>query len=50
MKKWKVKIEGFAYVEADTEDEAIELFDNGEAYYDEFEKSAEEVDEFIIEI
>lgn len=48
MRKWKVKFEGFAYVEADTEDEAIELYDNGETIYEEFETDAEEIEEFIV--
>lgn len=50
MKKWKIEFRGFAYVEADTEDEAKELLENGETVYDETEQDDPvEVEEFIIE-
>jgi len=50
MKKWKIEFRGFSYVEAETEDEAKEMFENSETIYDETEQdSPVEVDEFIIE-
>lgn len=47
--KYKINISGFAYVEADNEDEAIEKFWNDEETYKEMDKPViEEVDEFIL--
>jgi hypothetical protein len=49
MKKYKVYFSGFAYVEADSHDEAIEQWRNGEAVYEEFEdEGSDEVDEFVV--
>lgn len=51
MAKYKVAFSGFAYVEADDEEEAKELFQNDEADYMETEiDSAEEVDEFFVRL
>lgn len=45
--KYKVNFNGFAYVEADSEDEAIEKFDCGDDMYREYETDAvEEADDF----
>lgn len=49
--KYKVNFSGFAYVEAESEQEAKELFQNDEVEYMETEiDSTEEVDEFIIRL
>ncbi|MBQ9082037.1 MAG: hypothetical protein IJY28_00890 [Clostridia bacterium] len=49
--KYKVCFSGFAYVEADTPEEAEELFlDDDDVYRDEQVDSAEEVDEFIVQM
>ena len=45
--KYKVIFSGFAYVEADNEDEAAENFNVDEAYREEEIECIEEVDEFI---
>lgn len=51
MKKWKIEFRGYAYVEADTEDEAKEMFENGVTMYDETEQDKPvEVAEFEIEL
>lgn len=45
--KYKVNFNGFAYVEADSEDEAIEKFNCGDDTYCEYETNAvEEADDF----
>ncbi len=50
MKKWRIEFRGFGYVEADTEEEAREMFENGETVYEETEQDEpKEVDEFIVE-
>lgn len=49
MKKYKVYYEGFAYVEADSKDDAIENAQDGISIYSEQVVSKiEEVDDFII--
>ena len=51
MAKYKVYFSGFAYVEADSEDEAKELVDEDMEVYSEcYYTSVEEVDEFEIEL
>ena len=48
--RYKVKFSGFAYVEADSADEAEECFDNDEVAYKETSvDSIEEVDDFVME-
>jgi hypothetical protein len=48
--KYKVSFSGFAYVEADSEDEAIELYQNDTIVYSEQDVDlVETVDEFSIE-
>ena len=50
MAKWKIKFRGFGYVEADTMEEAREMFENGETVYEETEQDEPvEVDEFEVE-
>ena len=46
--KYKVNFSGFAYVEADNEDEAAENYNDFEVYREEEIESIEEVDEFAI--
>ena len=46
--KYKVNFSGFAYVEADNEDEAAENYDDFEVYRKEKIECIEEVDEFHI--
>ena len=46
--KYKVNFSGFAYVEADNEDEAVENYDYNEVYRKEKIENIEEVDEFDI--
>lgn len=49
--KYKVSFSGFAYVEAETAEEAKELFQNGETVYEETAiDSTEAVDEFFVEL
>ena len=50
MSKWKVEFKGFAYVEADTKEEAEEMFDNGETCYEEKEQTIKQVDVFVVEV
>ena len=50
MAKWKIEFRGFGYVEADTMEEAREMFENGETIYEETEQDEPvEVDEFEVE-
>ena len=49
MAKWKVEFKGFAYIEADTQEEAEEMFDNDETYYEEKEQTIKQVDVFVVE-
>ena len=46
--RYKVNFSGFAYVEADSVEEAIENFNVDEAYREEEIEYIEEVDEFAI--
>lgn len=46
--KYKVNFSGFAYIEADNEDEAAENYDYDEVYREEKIENIEEVDEFNI--
>ena len=39
MAKWRINYEGFAFIEADTLEEAKDKFDNGETIWDEVERS-----------
>lgn len=49
--KCKVYFEGFAYVEAESFDEAEELFNNDEVDYKETSISGvDKVDEFVVEL
>ncbi len=49
--KYKVNFNGVAYVDADSEDEAIDKFNSGYYIYREFEAdSAEEVSDDLIDI
>ena len=49
--RFKVNFTGFAYVEADSEDEAIDKFNSGDEVYKEYEAdSAEEVSDYLINI
>ena len=51
MAKYKVCYEGFAYVEADSEEEARELFDDEDFAYREQEVTEiTEVDDFLVTI
>ena len=51
MAKYKVCYEGFAYVEADSEEEAKELFEDEEEVYREQEvTTVKEVDDFLVTI
>ena len=51
MTKYKVNYSGFAYVEADSEEEAKELFYDGEEIYKEWEVTdVEEVDDYLVEL
>ena len=51
MAKYKVSFCGFAYIEADSADEAEDLFDNDEfAYMERSTEAIEEVDDFVIEV
>lgn len=51
MAKYKVKYEGFAYVEADSHEEAEELFEDDDYTYKERHvTSVEKVEEFLVEI
>lgn len=49
--KYKVNFNGVAYVDANSEDEAIDRFNSGDYIYREFEAdSAEEVSDALIDI
>ena len=50
MAKYRVDFLGFAYVEANTKEEAKELAENGVYAYMEYESDAEEVDDFEVMI
>ena len=51
MAKWRINYEGFAFIEADTMEEAREMFENGETVYEETEQDEPiEIGEFEIEI
>lgn len=51
MKKFKVSYTGFAYIEAETPEEAEECFDNEEFSYKETSvDSIVEVDDFFVEL
>ena len=49
--KYRVSFSGFAYVEADSAEEAEEMYWNGSELYEEFEVTEiEGMDEFIVEV
>ena len=48
--KWKVNYEGFSYVEADSKEEAFDLAGEYTLYDEKIMISAEQVDEFLVEI
>lgn len=48
MAKYKVSFRGFAYVEAETEEEAEECFEDAAIYSEQEIVAVEEVDEFVI--
>ena len=48
--KFKVIYQGFSYIEADNEDEAIELYQDESVYSEEKVVSVEKVNDFIVEI
>ena len=51
MAKYKVVYSGFAYVEADDKDEALELFDDDlDIFREQRIDSVTEVDEFVVEV
>ncbi len=51
MAKYKISFSGFAYVEADGRDEALEMFDDDlDIYREQRIDSVTEVDEFIVEV
>ncbi len=51
MGKYKVEYSGFAYVDADSEDEANDKYEMGDTVYEESGiDSTEEVDEFTVEM
>ncbi len=47
--KYKVNFHGFAYVEAEDEEEAKEKVDDGICVYSEIEYKTEEVEDFVVE-
>lgn len=51
MKKYKVSYIGFAYVKAESEEEAVEKFDNDDCVLGELSiESVEEVNEFRVRV
>jgi hypothetical protein len=49
MAKYKVCYSGFAFVEADSKEEAEEIYDEGLSVYDEWAiDEVEEVDDFVV--
>ena len=50
MAKWKVSFKGFAYVEADTQEEAEEMYEEGGIVYEEKEVHTEEVKKFEVQV
>ena len=51
MAKYKICFSGFAYVEAEDRDEAIELFDDDlDIFREQSIDSVTEVDEFVVEV
>lgn len=48
MAKYKICYSGFAYIEADSEEEAMEDYEDFAAYEERHIDSVEEVDEFTI--
>lgn len=50
MAKYKVNYSGFAYVEADTPEEAEDIYEHFSVYEETQIDSVEEVDEFIVEL
>lgn len=51
MAKYKVVYSGFAYVEADSEEDAIEMFDDDlDIFWEQRIDSVTEVDEFVAEV
>lgn len=47
--KYKIKYSGFVYVEADSEEDAIEDYEFNSIYEEKQIDNIEEVDEFIVE-
>lgn len=51
MAKYKICFSGFAYVEADSEESAIDkYFDDGAIYEESGVDSVSEIDDFIVEV
>lgn len=51
MAKYKVCFSGFAYIEADSKEEAVDIYNEDDFDYCEQEiTSCEEVDEFLVEL
>ena len=50
MSKYRVDFHGFAYVEAEDEDDAREKVEDGFYAYMEYASEAEEVDEFLVTV
>ena len=48
MAKYKVYYSGFAYVEADNEEEATEIYKDDFIYVENYVDVVEEVDEFLV--
>ena len=51
MAKYKISFSGFAYVEANSEEDAIEMFDDDlDNFREQRIDSVTEVDEFVVEV
>ena len=51
MVKYKISFSGFAYVEANSEEDAIEMFDDDlDIFREQRIESVTEVDEFVVEV
>lgn len=51
MAKYKISFSGFAYVEANSEEDAIEMFDDDlDIFREQRIDSVTEVDEFVVEV
>ena len=48
--KYKVYFQGFSYVEADSEDEAVEFYQDDLIYSEQEVTLVEEIDDFVVEV